>query len=167
MANMKIMVGIGGGGYLVQALNFIRQCPAYISLVIFAPAEIHEKISSSLGGIEHTFLVPPKALRQRRGTGFAKAMMNVAVGCYFAVKSVRKHRPDAIISIGQRVSIYLMFAARVTGIRGVFIECVTRVTQKSNTGKFISMFGLADKIFVQWPESTKNYRNAIYKGRLV
>ena len=163
----RVLIGIGGGGVMVQAYNLISECPPGIKLILFAPEAVRERLKISLKDRPHVFLDPPRSLKQKRKTSIVDNIKSVFIGTWYSIKVIKMYRPIVVMSVGQRVSIYLMLASRLAGVKGVFIECVTRVTQKSGTGRLISFFRLADKIYVQWPEAEKIYRDAVYRGRLV
>lgn len=163
----KVFVGIGGGGYFIQAKKFLEKCPKNVFLIIMAPESIHNKIVDTLSSSGYIFLKPPKILKQKRKTGNFKNFLDIIVGIIFALKTIEKYSPDAVVSIGQRVSIYLMAAARIKKVKSFYVECITRVTKMSKTGRFISFFNLADNFFVQWPESVKICKKSRYEGRLL
>ncbi|MBW2739998.1 MAG: hypothetical protein JRE64_14395 [Deltaproteobacteria bacterium] len=163
----KALVGVGGGGFVVQAENLLRFCPLNIKLILVAPDEVKKRLAYCLEGHSHQFVRFRGFRKQRRNDNLIMNVMSLIVGIWSALRIIREHRPEVVISIGQRVSAYLMVASRLAGVQGYFVECVTRVSKRSATGRFISLFRLADKIYVQWPESTKLYSNAVYRGRLV
>jgi UDP-N-acetylglucosamine:LPS N-acetylglucosamine transferase len=163
----KALIGIGGGGFAVQAENLIRFCPLDIKLILVAHYGARKRLATCLEGHPHQFVMFRGFHKQHRNDNSIMNVLSLIVGTWSALRIIREHRPDAVISIGQRVSAYLMAASRLAGVPGYFVECVTRVSKGSATGRFISLFRLTDKIYVQWPESTKLYRNAVYRGRLV
>jgi len=58
----------------------------------------------------------------------------------------------------------MFFVARLKSIKCVFVESMARVEGLSRTGQLIEFFGLADRIYVQWPELEVAGRQRIYKG---
>jgi UDP-N-acetylglucosamine:LPS N-acetylglucosamine transferase len=165
--NTTVLIGIGGGGFMLQAYNLLSKCPPEVELILFAPEVVRERLKEVLTNRHYTFLDPPRVLKQRRRSGLLDNMMCLLVGTWYSVKVIKEYQPAVVLSVGQRVSVYLMAAAKITGVKGYFIECITRVSQQSSTGRIIDLLKLADKIFVQWPEGEKVYQNAIYRGRLV
>ena len=82
-----------------------------------------------------------------------------------AFSVLRKERPKAVISTGAGVSVPFVWAARLLGIRTVFIEDLTRVSRLSLSGKLV--YRIADVFLVQWPELAARYRRAQYRGRFL
>lgn len=62
----------------------------------------------------------------------------------------RKERPSAMLTTGAGPGISAAVAARLLGIRVVFVETVAAVQRPSLTG--LLMEPLADTYFAQWPE---------------
>ena len=82
-----------------------------------------------------------------------------------AFSVLRKERPDAVVSTGAGVSVPFVWAARLLGIRTIFIEDLTRVSGLSLSGKLV--YRVADVFLVQWPELAARYRRAQYRGRFL
>ena len=82
-----------------------------------------------------------------------------------AFSVLRKERPDAVVSTGAGVSVPFVWAARLLGIRTIFIEDLTRVSELSLSGKLV--YRIADVFLVQWPELAARYRRAQYRGRFL
>ena len=77
-----------------------------------------------------------------------------------------KERPKLIISTGGAIAIPISIYAKFLGIHVVYIDCGTKVYEKSGTGKF--MIYLSDKFLTQWPDMVKVYGNkAEYWGSLI
>ena len=49
----------------------------------------------------------------------------------------------------------------------VYVESIARVSKLSMSGVILYHTGLADAIFVQWPELQQKYPHSIYAGRLM
>ena len=82
-----------------------------------------------------------------------------------AFSTLRRERPDAVVSTGAGVSVPFVWAARLLGIRTIFIEDLTRVSGLSLSGKLV--YRVADVFLVQWPELAARYRRAQYRGRFL
>ena len=82
-----------------------------------------------------------------------------------AFSVLRSERPEAVLSTGAGVGVPFVWAARLLGIRTIFIEDMTRVTGLSLSGKLV--YHVADLFLVQWPELAKRYRRAQFQGRFL
>ena len=80
-------------------------------------------------------------------------------------KIVKNYKPAVIISTGSNIAVPLFIIGKAMGCKLIFIETRAKVYSKSMTGKLIG--GLADLVFVQWPEMQKLYPKAKYCGTLV
>lgn len=65
----------------------------------------------------------------------------------------RRERPTVMLTTGAGPGVSAAVAARLMGIRVVFVETVAAVTKPSLTG--VLMEPLAHSYFVQWPELAK------------
>jgi UDP-N-acetylglucosamine:LPS N-acetylglucosamine transferase len=74
-------------------------------------------------------------------------------------------RPVAVVSCGTGITIPVFYAARVLGIKTVFIESLSRVESLSITGRLLR--GKTDLFMVQWPELANRVPEAIYGGQLL
>jgi UDP-N-acetylglucosamine:LPS N-acetylglucosamine transferase len=77
---------------------------------------------------------------------------------------LRRVRPAAVVTSGPWIGVVSAVAARMLGIRVVFVETGCRVTSLSSTGK--AMRVLADHYFVQWEPLLQRAPRAVYAGRL-
>lgn len=75
---------------------------------------------------------------------------------------LRTQRPDMIVSTGASVALNFAIAAKLLGIRFIFIESISRAEELSLSGRLI--YPLADEFYVQWHELTRKYPAAIYRG---
>jgi UDP-N-acetylglucosamine:LPS N-acetylglucosamine transferase len=159
----KIAVIMSGGGYTIEVDNFLDQCPPDVDIILVAPQHMQEYCSR-----RHK----PKYLwvggtRQRRNDGPIKAFCCAIVGTVDALRLLAKERPEGVVGIGQRAAFYYLLAGKLLGMKTVYVECITRITRLSTTGRVIAWLRLADRFYVQWPEATKLYHRAEYVGRLL
>jgi beta-1,4-N-acetylglucosaminyltransferase len=92
-------------------------------------------------------------------------LRNLLRNLRLAWKILRKERPAALISTGAAISVSFFVMARFFRIRTIYIESLSRIDTLSLTGKIL--YFLADDFFVQWPELTKRYNRAVYKGQVL
>ncbi|MCE5257583.1 MAG: capsular biosynthesis protein [Chloroflexi bacterium] len=89
------------------------------------------------------------------------------VPMFFSVaKVLRKERPEWVISDGAEIAIPVFAAARLLGIKTMYIESVCRVNTPSFTGRVV--YPLSDVFLVQWPELLARFGSkARYEGGLI
>ncbi len=89
------------------------------------------------------------------------------VPMFFKVLGIlRRERPDWVVSDGAEIAIPVFVAAKLMGIRTMFIESFCRVTNPSFTGRLL--YPLSDEFFVQWPGLLEKYGpKARYEGGVV
>lgn len=89
-------------------------------------------------------------------------LKNLIRNLHLAIQTIRRLKPRAIVTTGAGVAVPFCLIAKITGVRVVYIESLTRIHQPSLTGRLVAP--LTHDFFVQWPELVACYRNAIYEG---
>ena len=84
---------------------------------------------------------------------------------YQATKILRKEKPDVVVSTGAAAAVPLCYAAKILGIRIIFIESLAAVNKPSLSGR--AVYPIADVFIVQSKRLMKNYRDAVYGGALI
>lgn len=79
-----------------------------------------------------------------------------------ALKILRKIKPDAVITTGAAPGLVCILAAKLCGIKSIWIDSVANVEHLSGSGKVARKF--ADKIYTQWPDLATE--NIIYSGNI-
>ena len=92
-------------------------------------------------------------------------LKNLLKNLLLAWRLLRQKRPDAVISTGAGVAVPFLWVGRLLGIKGVYIESLTRIQHLSLSGKLV--YPVAHRFVVQWPELARRYPRAIYGGRVV
>lgn len=80
-----------------------------------------------------------------------------------AVKVLRRTRPDAVISTGAAPGLVVVIAARLTGIRAIWIDSFANASQLSMCGRIASR--IASATFTQWPQLAD--KNVEYAGNVL
>ena len=88
-------------------------------------------------------------------------MRNLALAPYI----LRKEKPDMIVTTGSGVAAPFIWWAKAFGIRTVFVESITRITELSLTGRMVYPF--VDTFLVQWEDLLEKYPKAQFHGRIV
>ena len=161
-SRIKLMVTLGGGGFLLEAQSLLRRlgmeyeycymtgddCMVPKELI---GAEIYKMRSFAVLGEPHLW---------QRAPAFLKALLQ-------AYRSLSRSKPDCVICVGSAMAVPMGLAARALGIRSVFVESIARFERPSVTARLVSQLRLADRLYVQWPDSTHLYRNGICRGTVL
>lgn len=81
-----------------------------------------------------------------------------------AWKTLRKEKPDLIISSGAAVAVPFFYIGKLFGAKTIYIEVFDRIDKPTMTGKMV--YPITDKFIVQWEEQTKVYPKAINLGSI-
>ena len=90
---------------------------------------------------------------------------NAARNLGLAWRSLRRERPDVVVSDGAGVAVPFFFVAKLLGIRTVFVEVVDRMTSRTLTGRLV--YPIADLFCVQHAEQRTLYPRAESIGPLL
>jgi len=90
---------------------------------------------------------------------------NAARNLGLAWRSLRRERPDVVVSDGAGVAVPFFFVAKLLGIRTVFVEVVDRMTSRTLTGRLV--YPIADLFCVQHEEQRSLYPRAESIGPLL
>ena len=80
---------------------------------------------------------------------------NAIRNLFLAFRIFPKERPDAVVSAGAGVAVPFFVAAKLFGVKTLYIECFDRPTLPTMTGKML--YTIADRIIVQSDEQQKNF----------
>ena len=89
-------------------------------------------------------------------------LSKAAVNAVHALRMLRKHRPELVMSTGAALAVPFFWTARALGISTVFIEVIDRVDRPSLSGRLVAP--VASRVLVQWPELLAHYSNAQLLG---
>jgi UDP-N-acetylglucosamine:LPS N-acetylglucosamine transferase len=90
---------------------------------------------------------------------------NLARNLLLAVRVQRRLRPRAVVTTGSGVGVPFLYAARLLGMRAIFVESLARSEQLSLSARLV--LPVCTDLFVQWPNLTERYRKARYAGALL
>lgn len=160
---MKLLVTLGGGGYLWEAQKLIQQLGNNSFRYAFVTGddcmvpdeyracEIYRLKSFATIGRPHYWQTIPGLL----------------CACFQAYKILLRSKPDCVLCVAAPSGVPLGVAARMLNIRLVFVESVTRFERPSLTARIVMRLGLADRFYVQWPDCISLYPDAIYRGTVL
>jgi len=90
---------------------------------------------------------------------------NMIRNFFLAWRILRKERPGMVISTGAGIGVPFIYAAKLLGIKTLYIEAWTRVQALSLTARLV--YPVIDHLYVQYPELAEKYRKAHFKGQYV
>lgn len=94
-----------------------------------------------------------------------KFFMLKMIKIYFkSLKILKKEKPDVIISTGVLSTIPMLYLGHKKHRKVIYIESFAKISDPTQTGKFVYKHNLADRFYVQWESMLKFYPNAIFKG---
>jgi len=161
---MKIILTVAGGGFQWQSRN-VALGLADIAELHFVSGEPRANLAGAgfPQGMWHE--VPAvTTFSDRHPVRKATNAFRALLSCFRVMREVR---PDAVVCVATSLAMPLCLLGRLFGCRTVFVESITRVNTASTTGRLLSRLRLCDRLYVQWPEATVLYRNAIYRGALL
>lgn len=93
-----------------------------------------------------------------------RSLKALIINTRLAWKTIRKERPDVIISSGAAVAVPFFYIGKLFGARLIYIEVYDRIDKSTMTGKMV--YPITDKFIVQWEEMKKIYKKAINLGSI-
>lgn len=93
-----------------------------------------------------------------------RSLKALFINTALAWKTIRKERPDVIISSGAAVAVPFFYIGKLFGARLIYIEVYDRIDKSTMTGKMV--YPITDKFIVQWEEMKKVYEKAINLGSI-
>lgn len=94
----------------------------------------------------------------------ARNLKNAVRNLLLAWRTVRREKPDVILSTGAALAVPFFIVGRLTRRRLIYVESLTRVKGLALSGRLV--YPLTDGFFVQWPETTTRAR-AKYVGSVL
>jgi len=178
---VSIGVVLGSGGHTMEMLRLLDNLssdyytPRFYLLAdtdttSLARLEISE--SKMKNGVDQIFRIPrSREVRQNYISSIMStliSMLRCAPLIFFNLKSIDIllcNGPGTCVPVCFFVYLYNLIFFRRCQI--IFVESLCRVENLSTTGLLLYYLGIADEIFVQWPQLAKKYKRSTYLGRLV
>ncbi len=82
-----------------------------------------------------------------------------------AFRILKAEKPDAVMSTGAGIAVPFLVAAKLLGIKTLYLESITRYEELSMSAKIVYFF--TDKLLVQWQELAAKARKAEFRGRII
>lgn len=160
----RVLIVMGEGGHTTEMLLLIDLLGSTYDYHYLLVAE-DDQSASKIRRPGHIHRVPrPRFRPGKRHHPLWDPWLSLR--CLVAtVPVLRRVRPAAVLTIGPWIGVIAGLAARLLGMRVIFIETGSRVTALSATGKVMRF--LAQDFFVQWEQLLKRVPRARYAGRLL
>lgn len=86
------------------------------------------------------------------------------INTIIAWKTLRKEKPDLIISSGAAVAVPFFYIGKLYGVKTIYIEVFDRIDKATMTGRLV--YPVTDRFIVEWPEMIKVYPKAVNLGSI-
>lgn len=138
---VKILLVCSHGGHLTQMLRLLEAFEGH--KVVFVTYQSQR--GDSLGQNHQVYLL------QNIGRSPLKMLRCIPL----VIHILRGEKPQLIISNGSEIAILFFYLAKILGIKTIFIESWSRITEPSRTGKLV--YPVADVFLVQWEQLLNAY----------
>ncbi|HKB50520.1 MAG TPA: PssD/Cps14F family polysaccharide biosynthesis glycosyltransferase [Solirubrobacterales bacterium] len=149
---MKVLLVCSPGGHLQQMLALE---PAWREM---------DRAWVTLKGADVGYLLADEKVTIGHGPT-NRSLKALILNLSLAWGTLRRERPDAILSTGAGLAVPFFVIGKLLGIRLVYVESVTRTETISLSGRLV--YRLADRFFVQWPQAAERLRRATYAGSVL
>lgn len=95
----------------------------------------------------------------------ARNIPNLIRNLGLTLRTLRRFRPDVIVTTGSAIAVPLFFWAKILGVRTVFIEVYDRIDSATLSARIVRP--ITDLFLVQWEEQTELYKDSVVAGRLM
>ena len=93
-----------------------------------------------------------------------RSLKALIINTKIAWKTLRKEKPDLIISSGAAVAVPFFYLGKLLGAKLIYIEVFDRIDKPTITGKLV--YPIVDQFIVEWEEMKKVYPKAINLGSI-
>ena len=93
-----------------------------------------------------------------------RSLKALVINSRLAWKTLRKEKPDLIISSGAAVAVPFFWLGKMFGAKTIYMEVFDRIDKPTLTGKLV--YPVTDTFLVQWEEMKKVYPKAINLGSI-
>jgi UDP-N-acetylglucosamine:LPS N-acetylglucosamine transferase len=93
-----------------------------------------------------------------------RSLKALVINSRLAWKTLRKEKPDLIISSGAAVAVPFFWLGKLFGAKTIYMEVFDRIDKPTLTGKLV--YPVTDTFLVQWEEMKQVYPKAINLGSI-
>ena len=146
---LKVFAVASIGGHWVQLLRIAKALEKEFDVVYMST---HEKCATMVEG--RVYYSMKDFSRWDFYKMFPKLLHSIYIIC--------KEKPSIVITTGAAPGLVCLFAAKICGIRTVWIDSIANVEHISFSGRIASKF--ASRIYTQWPSLAGN--KVIFAGNI-
>ena len=93
-----------------------------------------------------------------------RSLKALVINTMLAWKTLRKEKPDLIISSGAAVAVQFFWLGKLFGAKTIYVEVFDRIDKPTVTGKMV--YPVTDEFIVEWEEMKKVYPKAKNLGSI-
>lgn len=93
-----------------------------------------------------------------------RSLKALFINTRLAWKTLRRERPDLIVSSGAAVAVPFFYLGKLFGAKTIYIEVFDRIDRPTMTGRLV--YPVTDQFIVEWEEMKKVYPKAINLGSI-
>ena len=93
-----------------------------------------------------------------------RSLKALVINTMLAWKTLRKEKPDLIISSGAAVAVPFFWLGKLFGAKTIYVEVFDRIDKPTVTGKMV--YPVTDEFIVEWEEMKKVYPKAKNLGSI-
>ena len=93
-----------------------------------------------------------------------RSLKALVINSRLAWKTLRKEKPDLIISSGAAVAVPFFWLGKLFGAKTIYMEVFDRIDKPTLTGKLV--YPVTDTFIVQWEEKKQVYPKAVNLGSI-
>ena len=149
MRKLKVFAVASIGGHWVQLLRIAKALEKEFDVVYMST---HEKCATMVEGRVYY------SMNDFSRWDFYKMFPELLHSIYI----ICKEKPSIVITTGAAPGLVCLFAAKICGIRTVWIDSIANVEHISFSGRIASKF--ASRIYTQWPSLAGN--KVIFAGNI-
>lgn len=142
----KVLVIASAGGHLTQAMCATSQCDEIVL--------VSNKLNINKDNISKVYRI----------IDTQKNIFIHIFNVFFAMYVLLKERPAAVFSTGGPIALPFAFVCKLSSLKFIYLDTLSRVVELSNTGKLIKKYHLYDEFYSQW-RGVASKNNAKYIGK--
>ncbi|MDC9514548.1 glycosyltransferase [Pseudoalteromonas sp. CST5] len=144
--NKKVLVIASAGGHLTQAMCATSQCDEIVL--------VSNKVNIKKDNISKIYKI----------IDTQKNIFIHIFNVFFALYVLLKERPAAVFSTGGPIALPFALVCKVSSLKFIYLDTLSRVVELSNTGKLIKKYHLYDEFYSQW-KNVASKSNTKYIGK--
>ena len=131
----KVMAVASIGGHWIQLLRIARPMEGHYEMVYVST---HPKCAIMVEGQKYCLT-----------TDFSRSDAWKLVSAFLkAIKTIRKEKPDAIITTGAAPGLVYLLAGKLFGRKTIWIDSIANVNRLSLSGRIAALF--VSRVYTQW-----------------